>query len=189
MEYSPISLPNWRRCSHVRWSGHHPIISERSCLEITPFSTSRYLQHLRAQTLLFWPGMNKDIQQVRDECFDCCRNAPSQPAPLAVANPDIPVMPFESVFADFFDISNHHYLVAGDRLSGWVEVFSCKSRSIKAGSSGLLSLATAVCHIWCPTDTIHWWRAWVHVFWNTGFSSALGNSPSNILCLFSPVKW
>ena len=52
--------------------------------------------HLGAQTLLFWPGMNKDIRKVGDECFDCCRNAPSQPAPLAVANPDIPAMPFES---------------------------------------------------------------------------------------------
>ena len=92
----------------------------------------------RAQTVVFWPGISSDIQRVRIECSICCKNAPSQ-SKLPASVPDIPSTPFESVFADFFDVSNHRYLVAGDRLSGWVEVFSAQTGSKSAGSSGLIS--------------------------------------------------
>ena len=34
---------------------------------------------------------------------------------------------------------NHHYLLSGDRLSGWVEVFSAPSGSPRAGASGLIA--------------------------------------------------
>ena len=76
----------------------------------------------RARTLLFWPGITGDIQLTRDMCHQCNRNAPSQAAPSA-SEPSIPSTPFEMVFADYFQFSGHHYLVAGDRLSSWVEVF------------------------------------------------------------------
>ena len=47
--------------------------------------------------------------------------------------------PFESVFADFFQNSGYHYLLAGDRLSGWVEVYQSKVGSPSAGASGLVA--------------------------------------------------
>ena len=92
----------------------------------------------RAQALLFWPGICSDSKQTREECLLCCKNAPSQSS-TPTAPPDIPSTPFESIFADFFYISNYHYLVAGDRLSGWVEVFSAKVGTKNAGSSGLIA--------------------------------------------------
>ena len=52
---------------------------------------------------------------------------------------DIPTTPFESIFADFFDFSHYHYLVVGDRLSGWVEVYSSQSGSKNYGLQGLIS--------------------------------------------------
>ena len=70
-----------------------------------------------AQLLLYWPGIATGIQKTRDECLICCKNAPSQP-PLPLTLPDIPSTPFESVFADYFDVSDYRYLVAGDRLVG-----------------------------------------------------------------------
>ena len=76
----------------------------------------------RARTLVFWPGISTDIQQTRNRCVSCNRNAPSQP-PLPATEPITPSTPFEMVFADYFEFSGHHYLVAGDRLSGWVEVY------------------------------------------------------------------
>ena len=44
----------------------------------------------------------------------------------------------QAVFADFFEESGHHYLVTGDRLSGWVEVYS-PVESAKAGTKGLIN--------------------------------------------------
>ena len=68
----------------------------------------------RAQSIVFWPGMVNDIQQVRAKCNDCNTIAPSQAQlPSNPAKP--PKTPFEQVFADFFDFAGHHYLVS----SGW----------------------------------------------------------------------
>ena len=49
-----------------------------------------------------------------------------------------PLSPFEAVFADFFDYRGCHYLVIGDRLSGWVEVLSSTAGTNLDGSAGLV---------------------------------------------------
>ena len=92
----------------------------------------------RARSIVYWPGITRDIQQKRDSCATCCSNAPSQ-APMPAADPNIPSTPFESIFADFFDESGYHFLVAGDRLSGWVEIYSSPTGTSKAGSKGLIA--------------------------------------------------
>ena len=92
----------------------------------------------RAQSVVYWPGITEDIQRARSSCRACCRNAPSQAA-LPAIPPECPETPFEAVFADFFEESGHHYLVAGDRLSGWVEVYSSPVGSAKAGAKGLIA--------------------------------------------------
>ena len=91
----------------------------------------------RAQAIVFWPGITADIQEVRAQCRDCNRNAPSQaPIPSDTATP--PLTPFEQIFADFFELSGHHYLVIGDRLSGWPEIFYTPSGSTSSGARGLI---------------------------------------------------
>ena len=57
----------------------------------------------RARSILFWPGMNRDSQRVRENCNECNSNAPSQPhLPSTPVNP--PTTPFEKIYADFFSI-------------------------------------------------------------------------------------
>ena len=91
----------------------------------------------RAQSIVFWPGMTLDIQETRSRCRECNRNAPSQaPTPSEPAVP--PLTPFEQIFADFFEFGGRHYLVAGDRLSGWSEIFSTPSGSAWSGARGLI---------------------------------------------------
>lgn len=92
----------------------------------------------RARSIVFWPGMTEDIIRTRAECRDCITNAPSQPS--LPSTPSIPPStPFEKVFADFFDCAGQHYLVIGDRLSGWCDVFTSPHGSPQSGSSGLIS--------------------------------------------------
>lgn len=116
---------------------------------VPPSLRHRVLQHLhaahqgtssmeqRARSIVYWPGMTKDIRQIRDSCADCNRNAPSQAATAPIASSP-PTTPFEEVFADFFEYGGSHYLVVGDRLSGWVEVFGSKKGTDSAGSAGLI---------------------------------------------------
>ena len=98
---------------------------------------------LRAKKIMFWPGMSNDIHRTRAACADCNANAPSQaPLPSTPATP--PSSPFEKIFGDYFDFAGHHYLVIGDRLSGWPEVYSTPKRSNMSGSKGLIACLRAL---------------------------------------------
>ena len=93
---------------------------------------------LRAQTIVFWPGMTRDIAMKRAACEDCNRNAPSQavmPSEPAAA----PSLPFQQIVVDFFDFGGRHYLVAADRLSGFSEVFLTPAGTSHAGARGLVA--------------------------------------------------
>ena len=68
----------------------------------------------------------------------CCKNHPSHRA-LPTSEPDIPSTPFESIFADYFDVGNFPYLLTGDHLSGLVEVFSPTFGSKHSGLSGRIA--------------------------------------------------
>ena len=91
----------------------------------------------RAQAIVFWPHMTYDIERIRNECAECNRNAPSQARESAQPiNP--PSTPFEQVYADYFQFGGHHYLVIGDRLSGWSEIYATPARSHNSGARGLI---------------------------------------------------
>ena len=92
----------------------------------------------RAKSIVFWPGMTQEIQFMRNNCHTCNKNAPSQPRPPATEQVT-PSTPFESIFADYFTHGGHHYLVAGDRLSGWVEMFRAPHGTSQAGADGLIA--------------------------------------------------
>ena len=87
---------------------------------------------------MFWPGMTVSIQDIRAKCGECNRNAPSQ-APLPSEPPNPPSTPFEQIFSDFFEFGGRHFLVVGDRLSGWSEVFSTPTGSSWSGARGLIA--------------------------------------------------
>ena len=82
--------------------------------------------------------MTEDIKLTREQCRACNKPAPSQAAMPTTIVP-VPATPFESIFADFFDYVGHHYLVAGDHLSGCVKIFKSPTGTAKSGATGLIS--------------------------------------------------
>ena len=113
--------------------------SLRKCVLVNLHSAHQGVSAMesRAQAIVFWPGMTLDIQQTREDCYDCNRNAPTQaPQPTEQVSP--PTAPFQQVFADFFDFAGHHYLVIGDWLSGWSEIYSTPTGTPQSGAKGLI---------------------------------------------------
>ena len=93
----------------------------------------------RARATDFWPGMAQDISNIRNSCVHCNHNAPSQAAiPLMPTNP--PTTPFEHIFADYFDCGWRHFLMIGDKFSGWADVFGTSLGSSIAGAAALVRL-------------------------------------------------
>ena len=93
----------------------------------------------RARATVFWPGMTQDIHNIRDSCAHCNRNAPLQAAtPPLPSHP--PITPFEKIFADYFDYAGRHFLIVGDRLSGWSDVFGTPAGTTVTGANALVRL-------------------------------------------------
>ena len=91
----------------------------------------------RAMVTFFWPGISHDIEQARANCRQCHVNAPSQSRLPPKEEPRIPKLPFEMIFSDYFKLHAFHYLIAGDRLSGWTEVVQVRPGTHSAGAKGL----------------------------------------------------
>ena len=90
----------------------------------------------RAQTIVFWPGILSDLNSTRELCRLCNKNAPSQSKQPPIA-PTMPTTPFQLIFADYFQLHAKHFLVAGDRFSGWTEVIKVRCNAASSGSKGL----------------------------------------------------
>ena len=90
----------------------------------------------RAQTIVYWLRLAADLEEARDACRSCHRNAPSH-AKLPPTAPEIPTTPFQMIFADYFQLKAKHYLVVSERLSEWTEVVQVRKDSATCGSKGL----------------------------------------------------
>ena len=87
----------------------------------------------RAESSVFWPGITAAIQNLRQSCYHCNRNAPSNPNPPPTPLPN-PAYPFQYICADYFHYMGHNYLVIVDRYSNWPIV-----EKAEAGSKGLIN--------------------------------------------------
>ena len=50
---------------------------------------------------------------------------------------EIPTVPFQMIYADYFQLMGKHFLIIGDRLSGWTEVLRVKPSTDSSGAKGL----------------------------------------------------
>ena len=75
----------------------------------------------RARQAVYWPGMDGDLQHVRDSCDTCNAHAPSQAAEPFTLTP-APQYPFQHTVADLFQLDGQVYLAYADRCTGWLEV-------------------------------------------------------------------
>ena len=80
----------------------------------------------RATNCVYWPGINHDIKQIRNNCKDCNNITPSQAKePLQLL--PISEYPFQHICADEFEIGGNHYVSVVDRYSGWILIYHVKT--------------------------------------------------------------
>ena len=75
-----------------------------------------------ARHRFWWLGMDADIEQVRSQCRECNSAAPSN-AKEPLTSPPEPEYPWQLSVMDYFEQSNHYYLVIADRYTGWAELY------------------------------------------------------------------
>ena len=106
--------------------------------------------NLRAEQSVFWPGITKDITLVRERCYTCHKNAPSQ-AKLPPVDPIVPQYPFEHICTDYMSLHGHNYGVFVDRFTGWPGVYT------GSAATDVVSVLSNICEDYgvprtCTTD-------------------------------------
>ena len=88
----------------------------------------------RAESSVFWPGITRDVHEVRARCSKCHQNAPSNPS-APPTPPILPAYPFQCICADYFSHRGVSYLVIVDRYSNWPIVEKATN-----GAAGLVTV-------------------------------------------------
>ncbi len=78
-----------------------------------------------ARDVLFWKGMNKQIEDIVSKCAICQsqRNLQQKEPMMSTA---VPELPWQYVSSDLFQFQDQHYMVVIDHYSGYIEVDELK---------------------------------------------------------------
>ncbi len=82
----------------------------------------------RAREALYWPNMNRDVEQFIYKC-DICNKHPAAQGKEPLICHEIPTRPWEKVAADLFDFEGKDFLITVDYYSGFFEVDRLHSKS------------------------------------------------------------
>ena len=85
----------------------------------------------RARDLIYWPGMQREIEQVAEQCKVCLEMKPRNQKETLTQHAPVD-QPWEKVGVDLFSIENRDYLVTVDYYSGYWEIDYLPITSSKA---------------------------------------------------------
>ena len=97
----------------------------------------------RARDIVYWPGMNKQVEEMVSKCSICLEYRDKPPKEPMIPH-EIPSRPWAKVSCDLFELENKQYLVMADYYSGFIEV--AQLLHCKVWNNGYLSL-----RLWIPT--------------------------------------
>ena len=75
----------------------------------------------RAREMIYWPGLNKQIEDITSKCAACLESRPKQQKEPLNAHP-IPSLPWNKVGTDLFEHEGDNYLILVDYFSNFIEV-------------------------------------------------------------------
>ena len=82
----------------------------------------------RARRIVYWPGIDNDIDNTVRSCADCQRELPSLPKEPYIQHAS-PSRPFQVISADLASHAGQQFLVVVDHLSNWPFVFQLGTTS------------------------------------------------------------
>ena len=97
-----------------------------------------------ARGFMFWPGLDKEIEQIASKC-SVCQSVRSKPPRVPLEPWRWPTRPFQRVHVDFCEFDGEHFLVLIDSHSKWIEVIHMGTNTTTEKTMNELRLIFA-CH-------------------------------------------
>ena len=82
----------------------------------------------RAREVLYWPGMNRDIENCIAQCH-FCNSQPREQTKEPMICHEIPTRPWEKIAVDLFQLNGRDYMVTVDYYSNFFEVDSLTTKT------------------------------------------------------------
>lgn len=81
----------------------------------------------RAKSLMYWPNMSQDIENVIVKC-KICEKFQANNAKEKLISHELPDLPFQKVGADILEFAGYDYLVVVDYFSNWIDLVKLRSK-------------------------------------------------------------
>ncbi|XP_062590681.1 uncharacterized protein K02A2.6-like [Saccostrea cucullata] len=94
----------------------------------------------RVRNSVWWPGINREIEDLVKSCSVCVKNRHDQAEPLRPTK--FPDRPWEMLGTDLFHLKNDNYLLVVDYFSRYVEIAKLKSTTSQSIVNHLKSIFT-----------------------------------------------
>ena len=82
----------------------------------------------RAREVLYWPGMNRDIENCIAQC-NVCNSQPREQTKEPMICHEIPTRTWEKIAVDLFQLNERDYMVTVDYYSSFFEVDSLTTKA------------------------------------------------------------
>lgn len=79
----------------------------------------------RARVMIYWPGLNQQIEEITSKCEACLQQRSKQQKEPMEIHP-VPALPWNKVGADLFEHEGNHYFLMVDYYSNYIEVVPLK---------------------------------------------------------------
>ena len=96
----------------------------------------------RARDIMYWPGINADIENMISKCSACLENQPSNPHDPLHPH-EIPPRAWAKIGTDLFTYNGKYYIVAMDYYSKFIEYRKIEAQGSNEAIEGLKSIFTA----------------------------------------------
>ena len=141
-------IPYWKLRSSLTIYDHILLFNERIVIPAAMQSDVMKTLHeghqgvercrMRARASVWWPGVNKQVAEMVQNCSQCAKVARQRKEPL-ITTP-LPDYPWKEIGTDMFELERKHYLLVVDYFSRYPEVIQMKTTTSVAIIDALKSI-------------------------------------------------
>lgn len=99
----------------------------------------------RARDILYWPGMNTEIEEMVSQCAVCSKHQSSNQKELLISHP-LPGRPWEKIGTDLFHYNGSEFLLCVDYFSKYPEIYKLTEMTSRGVINSMKSVFTKARH-------------------------------------------
>ena len=163
-----------------------PTSEQQSSIAFMKDTKASLVHKQETRLTLYWPGIDRDIENFVRDCCHCQDCLPSQGKEPLISKP-LPQRPFQQIAADIRSYAGQQYLIIVDCNTDWPDIIDLGKDTTALHL--IESLQDQFCRIAVPRcPLVRWWTT-VHIIKTHKFSHKMGCSTQGIITTLPSKQW